>query len=185
MKYLVLAGCLVFAGCSAGFRIRHNLAEGQIQDPVVVRKPSVEKTLGIIPKYENHLEGYVTGAIIEPEGRPVQGVTVRVSDENGGALEGFEPGVTDQDGLFRARFSLPIRWNRVDFTGTLSADPPWQVTAPSIKFVISYKGGSGILAYYPKPLWVPVRSTILRVEPKAPPVSKKKEDPFGDMDFGQ
>ena len=175
-------------GCSAHFYIRENLAEGQILDAAVVRKPSDEKTMGIFPKYLDYLEGYVLGGIIEPEGRPLQGAQVRVTDENGADLPDFEMGVTDESGMFKVRFSLPIRWNRVDFTGSVAVEKPWQVTAPTPQFKIRYNGRIGVLACYAKPMWIPVKSTVPVIKPvraAQPPPKKKTEDIFGGSDFGK
>ncbi len=178
---------LALAGCSAHFYVRENLAEGQILDPVVVRKPSDEKNMGIFPKYVDYLEGYITGGIIEPEGRPLQGAQVKVTDESGADLPNFEGGVTHKSGMFKAHFSLPVRWNRVDFTGAIVVDKPWQVTAPKPQFKISYNGRVGVLAYFAKPMWVPVKTTspIQKAPPPAPRPKKSSDDIFGGSDFGQ
>ncbi len=178
---------LAFCGCSAAFNIHQNLAEGQIIDPVVLRKPSLEKTIGIFSKYDNFLEGYVTGGIVEPDGRALQGAAVRVTDITGNAAEGFDQGVTDQDGMYKVHFSLPILWNRVDFTGAVAVDDPWKVIAPKPQFVIRYVGKAGILAYYAKPMWIPVKNMHPpKIETKTPPPPiKKPADSFGNLDFGQ
>ena len=179
---------LTFIGCSAGFHIRHNLAEGQILDPVVVRKPSSEKTMGIFPKYDDYLEGYITGGVVESEGRALQGARVKVTDTGGAELPDFEEGVTDQDGMFKIKFSLPIRWNRVDFTGAIFVEKPWQGTAPKPQFQIRYNGVIGTLAYFAKPMWIPVKNSVpppAKPVPKAPPPKKNPGDSFGGLDFGQ
>lgn len=187
MTNLILFLCLALTGCSASFRIRHNLARDQILEPVVVRKPTLETTLGVIPKYQDYLEGYVTGGLVEPEGRPLQGVTVHIADSGGIGGATFEDGITDDEGMYKVRFSIPIRWNRVDFTGAVSVEAPWQVTSPKPEFVIRYVGEAGVLAYYAKPLWIPVKNTAppKPVKPAAPPPpTKKPSDGFGDFDFG-
>ncbi|OGR85542.1 MAG: hypothetical protein A2901_03370 [Elusimicrobia bacterium RIFCSPLOWO2_01_FULL_54_10] len=182
---LALAFLFTLTGCSASFNIRNNLAEGQIIDPVVTRKPTLETALGIFPKYQEYLEGYVVGGVVEAEGRPLQGATVRVVDETGTSGATFEDGVTDQDGMYKVRFSVPIRWNRVDCTGTVGVEPPWQVVAPRQQFVIRYIGKAGVLALYANPMWVPVKSTLPKVQEEPPPVKPKKSlDGFDGMDFG-
>ena len=176
----LLIACLAvaFCGCSAHFHIRENLALGQIVDPAVVRKPSDEKTMGIFPKYLDYLEGYITGGIVEPEGRPLQGAQVKVTDENGADLPDFESGVTNQEGMFKVRFSLPIRWNRVDFTGAVAVEKPWAVSAPKPQFRIKYNGEAGVLACFANPMWIPVKSTAAIQKPVAQPPKKKADDFF-------
>ena len=149
---------------------------------------SLETTLGILPKYQDYLEGYVTGGIVDAEGHALQGATVRVTDEAGTSGGSFEEGITDQDGMYKVRFSVPIRWNRVDLTGTVSVDSPWQVTAPKPQFVIRYIGKAGVLALFANPMWIPVKNTApaakLNPIPIAPP-KKNSDDTFGSFDFGQ
>ncbi len=187
-RFSILFFSLALSGCSAAFRIKQNLTDGQIVDPAVVRKPSLERTIGIFPKFEDYLEGYFLGGIVDPEGHALQGVAVHVTDENGNAMESFDVGVTDQDGLYKVHFSLPIRWNRVNFTGAVTVESPWKVSAPKPQFVIKYVGTAGILAYYAKPMWIPVKSTVPKLpEIKAPPPApkQKSEDGFGDFDLGK
>ncbi|OGR88053.1 MAG: hypothetical protein A3A86_00020 [Elusimicrobia bacterium RIFCSPLOWO2_01_FULL_60_11] len=179
--------CFILGGCSASFRIRHNLARDQILEPVVLRKPTLEASLGVMPKYQDYLEGYVTGGLVETEGRPLQGVTVHIADASGIGGATFEDGITDDEGMYKSRFSIPIRWNRVDFTGSVSVDAPWQVISPKPEFVISYIAEAGVLAYYAKPLWIPVKNTappkpIKPVAPATPP--KKPSDGFDGFDLG-
>ena len=155
---------------------------------MVVRKPTLETTLGILPRYQEYLEGYVTGGIVETEGHALQGATVRVADETGTSGGSFEEGATDQEGMYKVRFSVPIRWNRVDFTGTVSVDSPWAVTAPKPQFVIRYIGKAGVLALFANPMWIPVKNTgpsKAKVEAAHPAARPKSSDAFGDFDFGR
>ena len=176
-------------------RIKENLAEGQITDPSVIRKPSGEKTWGIVPKYNDFFEGYISGGIAEAEGKPLQGVVVKVTDDKGSDLSQFTPGVTDSDGIYRIRFSLPIRWHGVDFSANLAANTPWRILAPQTRFRIYFNRGNGVLAYLTKEVWLaagagikfnpPLRRDLQKKSGNSPDSNKKKsDDVFGDFNFG-
>jgi len=188
-RWSLFLSCLILAGCSAAFHIRDNLAEGQILEPSITRKPSLDRVGGVIPKYDSYLEGYITGGVVDPKGRAIQGVQVRVVDVNGNEITDFKPGVTDEEGIFKVRFSVLILWNRVKFTGTYIVDSPWAVNAPSSQFEIRYNGKIGTLSYFAKPIWLPVQN----VDSPKPVIEKVKpltnqqktlDDFSGDFGFG-
>lgn len=127
---LMLAGCadLPFLGhkqTTIGGVYKENLDTDRLVDLVIVKKLTGEKSLGIFPKYTSYLEGYIRGVIYDYDDNPIDGIVVRVAD-HGKDLPGFDPSVTDSNGIYRIRFSLPIKKNKVDQRGTISYNPPWQ-----------------------------------------------------------
>ena len=190
----VSALCLVLGGCLGALHIRENLAEGQIIDPAVIRKPSGDKSWATVSKYDDFLEGYILGGLNGLDGKPLEGITVKVSDDKGSLLPQFSQGVTDHSGIYKIRFSLPIQWNRLDFTATLTCHSPgWQIAASQTKFRIYFNRKTGTLAYYPREIWFAAKNDAqtrpaLKSIPlpqkkleKSPP--KKGSDSFGDFSF--
>ena len=192
IKILLILPALCLSGCMGSFHVRENVSESQIKEISLIRKPMGEKSWGLLPRYEDFLEGYIVGGLVAAEGKPVEGVTVRVTDDQGTDLPQFSQGVSDNQGIYRIRFSLPIRWERIDFAGNLKATTGWQIAAPKTKFKIYLN--RGILAYLPQESWLPVKNEIVQTKPafKMPskqeeknPPKKKPGDPFEDFNFGQ
>ena len=203
MQFLLikkLSAVLVFpvflCGCLNALYIRENLAEDQILEAAVIRKPSGEKSWAILSKYYDFLEGYIVGGLNGLDGKPVEGIVVDVTDDKGGVLPQFSQGATDHSGIYKIRFSLPIEWNRLDFTGTLTCHSPgWQIAASQTKFRIYFNRKTGTLAYYPRQIWFAAKNEAVQARPaplKSIPLPQKKSekspakngsDSFGDFNF--
>lgn len=139
-KIIFILFCFCFSGCAnirnslpfmkkkdvrLGGVYKENLDQDRIVDLVIVRKFTGEKTLGLFSKYASFLEGYIRGVTVDYEDNPIQGVIVRVTDKSKD-LAGYDPGVSDINGVYRIRFSLPVKNNKVDVSGTISYNAPWQ-----------------------------------------------------------
>ena len=208
--FLIFSLSLTLCGCFRAYVIRENLAGSEILEPAIIRKPSEEKSLGLLPKYDDFLEGYIAGGLADTQGKPLGGIIVRVTNDIGSELPQFVQGVTDQDGVYKIRFSLPIQWDRLDFTASVApVSPIWKIAAPQTKFRIYYNRKSGTLAYYPQRIWycaitessggsagggaagkgIFKTNSFLKKKggnPAAPPGPEKKkkpEDAFGDMNL--
>ena len=82
--------------------------------------------------------------ITDYQDNPVQGVVVRAvaqgetQIEEGGlrtagfAVSSFDPGVSDTNGFYRIRFTLPILANAVDIRGKLLYNPGWEQERESL-----------------------------------------------------
>ncbi len=147
--------------------------------------------MGLIPVYQDYLEGYIHGGLVNAEGQPVQGVTVFVSDSAGKELDQFSPGVTDLYGIFRVRFSLPIHWHKVDVTAQFYPES-WNVIEPYPKFRFYFDRQTGVLSYAPIEQWYAVRQgeSMVKIEKKNPKKfstydllqKKKEDDPFSPIE---
>lgn len=148
---------ILFCGCGQPLLVKENLSEGQVVELRINRKMTREKSLGVMPRYDDHLEGYVRGGLMDSRGRPIQGVVVSVVDEKGRVFPEFVPGVTDNLGIYKIRFSLPILWNRIDFAGHLSC-AGWRAVTPQSRFRLYFDRKQGILAYSSKEVWLTVET---------------------------
>jgi hypothetical protein len=91
-----------------------------------------------LPKKTEFLEGYIQGVITDYTDNPIQGVVVRAvasgesqledAELRPGAVAGtsFDAGVSDTNGFYRVRFSLPIVGGKVDVRGRLLYNPGWE-----------------------------------------------------------
>jgi hypothetical protein len=191
--FFAAAACGALSSC-APYAVKENLSSHQIIETQIIRRPSGEKTLGFLPKYDRFLEGYIQGGLLAANGKAIPGVPVTVQDDAGNPLPEFQPGVTDQDGRYRIRFSLPLRWGILDYEGKLSCLDGWKIIQPVNGFRLYYSRSSGVLAYSSKELWVPVRNDAMdkklaqpKPAPAPPPAPKKQSDDFGgfgDFNFG-
>lgn len=199
---LVLIGLVT--GCYNSYLIKEDLSGGQVQDTAILHIPTNQKTWGIFPVYEDILEGYLRGGIVDSEGQGIQGITVKVMDEKGKELPGFTAGVTDGAGIFRARFSLPIKWGRIDFKGSFVVDDRWEIKAPQNKFRFYFSQANGTLVYTAQEFWMDLKGAYSASEGKEagkmekqalPKKTEKKtsdsgsnpnksEDAFGNFGFG-
>jgi len=190
---------LVLSGCGRFRYVKYNASLGQVTDTAVIRKPSGEKTLGMLPKYDEFLEGYLRGGLLNEDGKTIGGVTVKVQDVSGNDLANFTPGITDQEGVYKIRFSVPVRWGIVDFKGNVSCEQGWRIISPNTEFRLYFSERMGVLTYSINTLWLPVKNVENEVKKRSlPPVKKpaagslapadnkgNKDDLFGDFDFGQ
>ena len=143
MKLLttIIGLSILFSGCASlkdklpfvgKKEIRHggvytdNLDPDRIIDLIIVKRLTGKKILGIFNKYIPYLEGYIRGSTVDYDDNPIQGVIVRVTEKDKD-LAGYDPGVSDANGIYKIRFSLPIpKTKKIDMNGTVSYNPPWQ-----------------------------------------------------------
>jgi len=174
--------------------ILQDFAEGRVSQVVIVDRLTGTKELLIfsLPEKLSFLEGYIVGVITDYDDNPVQGVIVRAVAEGEEKFveksqaafqtSSFDSGVSDTNGVYRVRFSLPILKNKVDVRGKLVYNPQWEQErdnlgnsyAPQIKespFRIFFNQREGLLVFAEG-----VRKAIVQpVEGKKAP--KQKELP--------
>lgn len=167
---------LVLWGCGGAPRkiVVQDFAEGRVVDLSIVEKltGSSDFVFFSIPKKSQFLDGYIQGVITDYSDNPIQGVVVRavasaegqaMQDESGGgeralAVSSFDPGVSDSNGFYRLRFSLPIVDGIVDVRGKLIYNPGWEeeklnlgkAYEPQTKqspFRLYYKEPSGMIVF--------------------------------------
>ena len=137
---------LVFtAGCaSVGQRVvQEDFAEGRVVDLSITAKLTGNRELLFVslPNKTEFLEGYIQGVITDYVDSPIQGVVVRAVASGETQLEeleeaesrsavvagtSFDAGVSDTNGFYRVRFSLPIIGGKVDVRGHLLYNPGWE-----------------------------------------------------------
>ncbi|HAM35480.1 MAG TPA: hypothetical protein DEB40_04330 [Elusimicrobia bacterium] len=144
-RFLVVGffgGLMGAAGCAAGAKkiVQEDFAEGRVVDLSITDKLTGNRELLFVslPKKSQFLEGYIQGVITDYADNPVQGVVVRAVASGESQIEesemrsagtvgsSFDPGVSDTNGFYRVRFSLPILSNRVDVRGRLLYNPGWE-----------------------------------------------------------
>ena len=215
-----LAVGLVFWGCGGAPRkiVVLDFAEGRVVDLSIT-----EKLTGVndyvffsLPKKSEFLDGYIQGVITDYADNPIQGVVVRAvasaegqenqdqfyTGEKALAVSSFDPGVSDSNGFYRIRFSLPIVDGIVDVRGKLVYNPGWEeeksnlgkAYEPQMKqspFRLYYEEKTGMIVFAEgirKVIVAPVRSLSGgsaasplpgTLPPAASPASpkKKKETP--------
>lgn len=174
---------VALTGCGGNYYIKENLAPQQIVGTAIQRKPAPGKLMGFIPRYDDYLEGYVRGGLNYSNGKPAQGVVVKVQDEKGREHPGFQTGVTDSSGVYKVPFSLPVRWKRIDFTGSLMLPEGWKMVTPSSRFRIYFDRRHGVLLYAPLDHWATVKNEK-EAPPPAPAPAKPAPKKKADDDFG-
>ena len=191
----LFCGCAVLSLGRGGKKvILQDFAEGRVSQVVIVDRLTGTKELLIfsIPEKSNFLEGYIVGVITDYDDNPIQGVIVRAVAEGEEKFveksqaafqtSSFDSGVSDTNGVYRVRFSLPILKNKVDLRGKLVYNPQWEQErdnlgnsyAPQIKespFRLYFDQREGLLVFAEG-----VRKAIVQpVESKKAP--KQKELP--------
>jgi hypothetical protein len=143
VRRTALMGLLaILAACGPSNKnvVVEDFAEGRIVDLSITEKltGTSEFLLFSTSKKTQFLDGYIQGVITDYQDNPVQGVVVRAvaSGENtleegearpsGFATSSFDPGVSDTNGFYRIRFSLPILSRKVDIRGRLLYNPGWE-----------------------------------------------------------
>lgn len=120
--------------------VTEDFGEGRVVDLSITEKLTGNRELLFIslPKRTLFLDGYIQGVITDYDDNPVQGVVVRAvasgeaqieSSEGGRSGPGsssFDPGVSDTNGFYKIRFSLPILSDLVDVRGRLLYNPGWE-----------------------------------------------------------
>jgi|CXWL01.1.fsa_nt_gi hypothetical protein len=142
-RWTALAVLVLFAascGPSNKNVVVEDFAEGRIVDLSITEKltGTSELLFFSMAKKTQFLDGYIQGVITDYQDNPVQGVVVRAvaSGENsleegearpsGFATSSFDPGVSDTNGFYRIRFSLPILDKQVDIRGRMLYNPGWE-----------------------------------------------------------
>ncbi len=141
---LFLTAFLTLCGCGGAPRkiVVLDFAEGRVVDLSIT-----EKLTGVndyiffsLPKKSQFLDGYIQGVVTDYADNPIQGVVVRAvasaegqesqdqfdTGEKALAVSSFDPGVSDSNGFYRIRFSLPIVDGIVDVRGKLAYNPGWE-----------------------------------------------------------
>ena len=104
---------------------KENLDPERLVDMLITKKLTGKKKFLILDESIPYLEGYIRGVVVDYHDTPLEGIVVRVLDK-GKDMPGFDPAVSDANGVYRIRFSLPIKRNMVDIKGTIAYNPPWQ-----------------------------------------------------------
>lgn len=140
-----VAAAALLTGCSAvqlgGQKkkvVVKDFAEGRVvQTALTDRLTGAKEMLFVsMPKKSLFLEGYIQGLVVDYDDNPIQGVVVRAVakgeqqfvDKGEAAFQtsSFDAGVSDSNGIYRIRFSLPVLKNQVDIRGELHYNPGWE-----------------------------------------------------------
>jgi hypothetical protein len=114
--------------------VRYDFAEERVVDLSIVKKVTGKRKIGFIttPKYTEFLEGFIRGMVVDYSENPVEGVLVRVGDP-GEENSMFDPTVTNFNGIYRIRFSIPFdAKDRVDVRNKLVYAPDWEQKRDSL-----------------------------------------------------
>ncbi len=113
-------------------------AEGRVVDVAITdrRTGATELLFVSMPKRSLFLEGYIQGIVTDYNDNPIQGVIVRALAEgeqkmieSGKAAfqsSSFDAGVSDTNGIYRIRFSLPVINRKIDVRGKFLYNPGWE-----------------------------------------------------------
>ena len=144
VRHLILVGlaAALVGACGPSNKnvVTEDFAEGRVVDLSITEKltGTTEMLVFSVAQKTKFLDGYVQGVITDYKDNPVQGVVVRAvasgesaADEgearpSGFATSSFDPGVSDTNGFYRIRFSLPILGGKVDVRGRLLYNPGWE-----------------------------------------------------------
>jgi hypothetical protein len=114
--------------------VRYDFAEERVVDLTIVKKVTGKRKIGFFttPKYTEFLEGFIRGMVVDYSENPVEGVLVRVGDP-GEENSMFDPTVTNFNGIYRIRFSIPFdAKDRVDVRNKLVYAPDWEQKRDSL-----------------------------------------------------
>jgi hypothetical protein len=207
-RRLILVGLLVAltAGCGPSNKnvVVEDFAEGRVVDLSITDKltGTTELLLFSMQKKTQFLDGYIQGVITDYKDNPVQGVVVRavasgessVEDTEarptGFATSSFDPGVSDTNGFYRIRFSLPILSNKVDVRGRMLYNPGWEQERDNLgkayepqtkqsQFRLFYERKSGRIIFAEGVRKTVVAAVAGKGAPKSAPLpgAKPPEDP--------
>lgn len=176
----IFAFLFSFYGCFGG--IKHlkvvDYTDQRVVDLVLTKKVIGKREFLFFSttKMGLFLEGAIQGIITDYAGNPIEGVTVKaVADVQRGKTEEagfapieetassfvnltFTPGISDSQGIYKVRFSLPVVDNEVDVRGKLIYNPGWdqqkinlgKAYEPQMKesnFRLYYNLDTGFLAF--------------------------------------
>lgn len=138
----VLLLCAALSACGPSNKnvVAEDFAEGRVVDLSITEKltGTSELLLFSVSKKTRFLDGYIQGVVTDYQDNPVQGVVVRAvasgestleegeARPSGFATSSFDPGVSDTNGFYRIRFSLPILAEKVDVRGRMLYNPGWE-----------------------------------------------------------
>src|SRR5438874_1982681 len=126
---LLLPAGFLFAAETKADLVRYDFGEERVVDLSVVKKVTGKKKIAFIaiPKYTEFLEGFIRGMVVDYSENPVEGVLVRVGDP-GEEYSMFAPTVTNLNGIYRIRLSIPFdSKGRVDIRTKLAYGPGWKL----------------------------------------------------------
>jgi len=132
--FLPLSPLRVHAAETKADLVRLDFAEERVVDLSVVKKITGKKKIAFItvPKYTEFLEGFIRGMVVDYSENPVEGVLVRVGDP-GEENSMFDPTVTNFNGIYRIRFSIPFDpKGHVDVRNKLVYAPDWEQKRDSL-----------------------------------------------------
>jgi hypothetical protein len=114
--------------------VQWDFAQERVVDLTIVKKVTGKKKFLFIktPHYTEFLEGFIRGMVVDYNDNPVEGVLVRVGDP-GEENSSFDPTVTNFNGIYRIRFSIPFdKKGRVDIRNKLVYAPDWEQKRDSL-----------------------------------------------------
>ncbi len=141
LALLAVACAVLLPGCGPSNKkiVTEDFAEGRVVDLSITDKLTGNRELLFfsLPRKTEFLEGYIQGIITDYQDNPIQGVVVRAVvsgeatlEEGEGsrsfAVSSFDPGVSDTNGFYKIRFTLPILDRIVDVRGKLLYNPGWE-----------------------------------------------------------
>ena len=114
--------------------VKWDFAEERVVDLTIVKKATGQRKILFFktPHYTEYLEGFIRGMVVDYSDNPVEGVLVRVGDP-GEENSMFDPTVTNFNGIYRIRFSIPFdKKDRVDIRNKLVYAPDWEQKRDSL-----------------------------------------------------
>ncbi len=180
----ILTASLFLSGCFHNYFVKENLSPNQIIETTIVRKPSLVKSRFILPRYDDYLEGYISGRLFSTDGKPLQGIVVKVQDKKLKDHSGFGSGVSNSSGVYKVPFSQPVIWKRIDIDGYLSFESGWQALGKKTRFRLYFNRRSGDLVFTPEETLLVLQNeaeTKRKILQPAPP-AKSKSSSFSPMD---
>jgi hypothetical protein len=114
--------------------VRWDFAAERVVDVAIVKKATGQRKILFIktPHYTEYLEGFIRGMVVDYNDNPVEGVLVRVGDP-GEENSMFDPTVTNFNGIYRIRFSIPFdKKGKVDVRNKLVYAPDWEQKRDSL-----------------------------------------------------
>lgn len=182
IKILLMASALFLGGCFSGLKRLEvvDFTNKRVTDLVLTKKVTGKKNFLFFSTTKTgiFLEGNIQGVVTDYYENPIEGVTVKAvakakGEESVFSLESFEetekmassfvnlsftPGISDSQGQYKIRFSLPVVDGKVDVEGNLIYNPGWEqqkinlgkTYEPQIKqspFRLYYDMDSGFLAF--------------------------------------
>lgn len=114
--------------------VKADFAEERVVDLSIVKKVTGKRRILFIktPRYTEYLEGFIRGMVVDKAENPVEGVLVRVGDP-GEENSMFDPTVTNFNGIYRIRFSIPFdKKDKVDIRNKLVYAPDWEQKRDSL-----------------------------------------------------